>query len=551
MNTKYILYCSTVLMLLASGCASKKSLGSTTQTNSRFRRVPIHEVTEEQLHNDGVLIDAMALLQADRTDEALTAFAKLTTTHPDMAAAWYEQGRLLMQRHWLDSAVHCLQKATQLSPNNTWYLRALAQTYEMRQECRPWTETLERIVQQEPNNLDHYYTLSNAYLACGKVEDAIEVLNRVERKVGITEPVSLQKQRLWDAIGKKDKATREVEALADAMPQETRYQSILAANCMQQKQYQRAKKYYDRILQANPDDEYIHVQLAEYYKATGKPDEGDKEMLLAFANPRLASSTKIQLLTTFYSEEEFYTTRRDVCTQLLETAMSQSDDPSEYALFYGDLLMRQQRYDEAADQLAIALQRDSSQYAVWEGLLICLASVEGRDEQMYDYACRAAKLFPMHTLPLYLQGIYHLRNNHYEQALEPLERARKWGFSKGYLEAETLGMLADAYYHTEQYDKAWPLFDRAIELRPTDYGTLNNYAYYLGQQGLQLEKALNMSRRTIEAEPDNANSLDTYAWLLHLLGRDAEALPYMQRAVRLDPNSATLQHHLRVIEGKE
>ena len=60
-----------------------------------------------------------------------------------------------------------------------------------------------------------------------------------------------------------------------------------------------------------------------------------------------------------------------------------------------------------------------------------------------------------------------------------------------------------------------------------------------------------MSRRTIEAEPDNANSLDTYAWILHLLGRDAEGLPYMRKAVKLDPQSETLQRHLKEMENGE
>ena len=59
-----------------------------------------------------------------------------------------------------------------------------------------------------------------------------------------------------------------------------------------------------------------------------------------------------------------------------------------------------------------------------------------------------------------------------------------------------------------------------------------------------------MSRRTIEAEPDNANSLDTYAWILHLLGRDAEARPYLERAVKLDPQSETLRRHLDQVKGQ-
>ena len=438
----------------------------------------------------------------------------------------------------------------QLNDSNMWYLLLQAQLQGARGDAARMAASWERIVQLHPDVLDYYYQLSNAYLSANRLDDAIEVLNRVERRVGITEPVSLQKQRLWEAAGKPDQALREAEALADAMPHEKRYQALLAQSYMQQKKYAKAKRYYDRILAEDPQDEFIHVQLAEYFKATGQAAQADSEMVRAFANPRLEPRTKLQLLTTFYNEKEFYETRRDVTFRLLEQTVRNADNPSEFAVVYGDVLMRQGRYAEAADQLKTGLQRDSSQYPVWEALLVCLASLERRDNETYDYARRAARLFPMHTLPLYLQGLCAVRRQEWQAALPPLEKANKWGFSKGYLEAETVGLMAEAYYHTGQYSLAWAAFERYIKLHPDDWGMLNNYAYYLSEQGIELEKALAMSRRTVDAEPDNANSLDTYAWLLHLLGRDAEALPYMRKAVKLDPSSDTLQRHLKTIESR-
>ena len=108
--------------------------------------------------------------------------------------------------------------------------------------------------------------------------------------------------------------------------------------------------------------------------------------------------------------------------------------------------------------------------------------------------------------------------------------------------------MGEAYYRTGQYDKAWKSYERCLSLRPDDMETLNNYAYHLAEQNTELEKAERMSRRTIEAQPDNANSLDTYAWILHLMGRDSEALPYMEKAVSLDPKSETLREHLKEIK---
>ena len=535
--------------LTLCGCSGHKA-ATETAVPRRYERAPIKEVSEEQLQLDGRLIDALTLRETGHNDEALAALAQITADTPTAAAAWYEQGQLLLQRGWTDSALHCAQRAVDLQGDNLWYLLALAQVHAARGDARQLAQTWEHIVNQHPDVLDYHYQLSNARVAAGDLSGAVEALDAVERRIGVSEPLSLQKQRLWQAAGKQDRALRELENLADAMPHEKRYQAMLAQAYMQQQRYAKAKRCYDRILAADPDDEYIHLQLAEYYKQTNHPAEADSQLVLAFAHPRLDPRSKLQLLANFYNEEEFYTTHRDVSFRLLEQTMHEADDPAEFAVFYGDVLMRQQRYAEAADQLTIGLRRDSSQYAVWEALLVCLSSLPEREEEMDATARRAARLFPMHTLPLYLQGLHDARHERWAEALEPLERANKWGFSKGYLEAETVGLMAEAYYRTAQYDRAWAAFERYLKLRPDDWGTMNNYAYYLGEQGQRLEQALEMSRRTVEAQPDNANSLDTYAWLLHLLGRDAEALPYARRAAALDPESDTLQRHLKTIEAQ-
>lgn len=530
--------------LLASCGGSKKD----TVADSRYRRPPLKEVTEAQLKSDAMLIDALSLQESGRLDEALAAYGRLTEQDPSCAAAWYEMSQLLLQRGWLDSAEVCARRAVTLNEGNTWYNLALAQVQERRGDGKGLADTWERIVVNNPDVLEYYYSLSNAYIVCNDLPRAVEVLNRVERKIGVTEPISLQKQKLWTAAGKPDKALREVEALADALPHEKRYQAILAESHMQQKRYAKAKTYYDRILAADPADPYIHIQLAEYYKATNHPAEADSEMVRAFDNPALDGKTKLQILGSFYTNEEFFGSRKATTFRLMDKAMGECADSAEFAAFYGNVLLIQEKYPEAAHQFEIALRKDSSQYELWEMLLISLSETPGAEQRLADYARRASRLFPMHTLPHFLLGRQALMDKRYDEALESFDQAVKWGFTKGYLEAETYSLLAEACYRTGRYDRAWKAFDRCLALHPDDWVVLNNYAYYLSEQQRDLDKAEQMSRRTIEAEPDNANSLDTYAWILHLLGRDAEALPYMEKAVRLDPDSDTLRRHLQEIK---
>lgn len=533
------------LTVLVAGCGGSKTAST---ASNRYQREPIREVTQAQLDEDSRLIDALTFAEGGRTEEALAAYARLAADRPECAAAWFGMGRLLVQRGWIDSAQACLDRAAALQPSNRWYLLAQAEVQGRRGDHHARIATWERIVALQLDVIENYYELSNAYVDAADYAGAVEVLDRVEKRIGITEPVSLQKQRLWMAAGKEDRAVREMERLAEAMPQEKRFQAIMAEMYMNQEKFSKAKRYYDRILASNPDDEYIHIQLAEYYKRIGKADDADREMLAAFANPKLDCKTKLQLLSSFYSNEEFYGTRTATTYRLLDMVRDECSDEPMFAIVYGDVLMRQQHLADAAPWFERALHADSSRYELWEALLICLSEVPAREAEMLDYAARAERLFPMKTLPLFMQAVHLVQKDRHAEALVKLEKAVRWGFSKGYLEADTYGLLGECYYRTGRYDKAWGAFEHCIALRPDDWGTLNNYAYYLAEQNTQLEKAEMMSRRTIVAEPQNANSLDTYAWILHLLGRDTEALPYMRRALDIDPQNETLQRHLKEIE---
>ena len=544
-----------MLLLLAAGvlwsCGGGRKAAGTER--GRYERPPIKEVTEAELDADGMLIDALSLQESGHGNEALEAYARTAAKYPGCAAAWYGMSQLLAERRWVDSAEACAQRAVTLDGGNVWYRLALVQCQQIKGDAKGLTQSWEAIVKSHPDVLEYYYQLSNAYIAANDLPRAVEALNRVEKKIGITEPISLQKQKLWNAAGKADKALKEIEALADAMPQEKRFQAILAEMHMQQKRYAKAKTYYDRIVQADPDDPYIHIQLAEYYKVTGQPAEADSEMVRAFDNPALDGKSKLQILGSFYSDEEFFTSRSATTFRLMDKAMKDCADSAEFAAFYGNVLFNQKRYAEAAHQFEVALQRDSSMFELWEMLLISLTEVPEEEAKLVDYATRASHLFPVHTLPHYLLALHCYREKRYDDALAHIDDIMKWGFSKGYLEAESYALAAECHYRAGNYEKTWSLFDKRLAQNPDDIETLNNYAYYLAEQGLRLDKALEMSRKTIEKEPLVANFLDTYAWILHLMGRDSEALPYMEKAVKNDPKSETLQKHydeIRKATGK-
>lgn len=542
MNNKVYLFI--IIVLAFAGCKGSRP---TTTADTRYQRPPLVEVSQEQLDKDVEMLSAKTQAEIGNRDSALALYSALIAKDPHYSAALYEKGRILLAMGRPDSAIVCLKKAAETDPRNTWYKMALASAYEQVQNGPMLVATWADLVKLDPENLDYRYELSNSHLFNRNIPAAIDALNQVEKMVGVTEMVSLQKQRLWDAMDKPEKGRKEIEALAAALPNETKYSAMLAESYMKEHNLDKAKQYYDQILAADPDDEYVHISLASYYKALGQQDKAAEELKQGFRLSAMPTASKLQILASLYTTEEFYGELSPYTYSILEEVMKTADNNPDYAMLYGDVLMRQNRNQEALEQFQIKLRSDSSQYEVWERILICF-NMEPDADSLYGYGRRAASLFPFHQLPIYSQAVACDMKQNYEEGLRLMEQCIGMGFSNGYLEAESYALAGEIAHHMGRKETAYRYFDKSLAANPNNLTLLNNYAFYLTEDGTDLAKAEQMSRKTLVQGADNPSFLDTYAWVLHKLGRDKEALRYIQKAASLDQSgSPTIIEHLNII----
>ena len=234
---RILLYC--LLFLIVSACSSTSKNASNNRSTSYLN--------EEQLLLDAEMLEAKTLQENGKKFEAMKRYDALIKKAPKYAPAYYEMSGVLLNVGMTDSAQACAEHAAKLNEKNEWYLMRLAKIYEVQRNGKAQTQVWEKLVNQHPDKIDYYYQLSDAYILAENIPSAIEVLNRLEKRIGIQEATSLQKQRLWTALGKEDQAKKEIERLAEAVPQEQKYNAILAEMCMKEHNYKQAKQYYDNI----------------------------------------------------------------------------------------------------------------------------------------------------------------------------------------------------------------------------------------------------------------------------------------------------------------
>jgi Tfp pilus assembly protein PilF len=142
---------------------------------------------------------------------------------------------------------------------------------------------------------------------------------------------------------------------------------------------------------------------------------------------------------------------------------------------------------------------------------------------------------------LYANGA--LENGKYEIALDELRKAQILAADNNDFIMQVLTMRADTYYRMKDYNRAFETFEEAIKIDNEDLTLLNNYAYYLAEQDMNLKLAEEMAKKVIEKEKDNATFLDTYAWVIYKRGRTKDAAKIMENIILKDDGNAEYYEH--------
>jgi tetratricopeptide (TPR) repeat protein len=96
-------------------------------------------------------------------------------------------------------------------------------------------------------------------------------------------------------------------------------------------------------------------------------------------------------------------------------------------------------------------------------------------------------------------------------------------------------------------------FESLLKDRPEDASLLNALGYSLADRNQKLPRAESLIRKALQASPDNPAFLDSLGWVLFRRGDIPGALPYLERAYRIFPDSEIASHwgELLWVSGKQ
>lgn len=518
---KSLFYCILILSLIVFSCkVSEKNKKKSVPAISNSNRLMI----------DGIFIDANKEKLLGNYKNALELFSTVVSKDPENSAALYEIARINQTQKKNAEALLYAKKAAEISPENIWFQLLLADLYNSNQQYKEATKVWSTIIKKNPDNIDYYYDLANAYIYENNLMEAIKVYDIIEKKIGITENISLQKQKIYLTENKFDKAVQELEKLSAASPDDTRYFAMLAELHMGKKMYDKALVYYNKILDKDPNEKFIHISLASYYREVGNKEKSYLELKKGFENPTLEIDTKIQILLSYYSITEIYNELKSQAFELSEILVKTHPNEAKAFSIYGDFMYRDKKFIEAREAFRKVNTIDSSKYEVWETLLIINSELNDTNALLTESE-RAIQLFPEQPLLYLFSGIANFQANNLKEAIRRLETGVKLVIDNEKLEAQFYTYLGDIHYKNKDYPKAYESYNKTLEIDSENVYVLNNYTYYLSLQAVDLDRAEEMGRKLNTLIPNNPSYQDTYAWVFYKLGRYEDAKKWILKAL--------------------
>ena len=488
---------------------------------------------EQQRKYDYFFLEAMRLKEKKDYASAFGLLQHCLDIHPNAASALYEVSQYYMFLRQVPQGQEALEKAVANAPDNYWYSQGLASLYQQQNELDKAVTLLEQMVVRFPAKQDPLFNLLDLYGRQEKYDEVISTLNRLEKRMGKNEQLSMEKFRIYLQMKDDKKAFQEIESLVQEYPMDMRYQVILGDVYLQNGKKQEAYDVYQKVLAAEPDNPMAIFSMASYYKQTGQEELYQQQLDTLLLNKKVTPDTKVGVMRQMIVENEQADKDSTQIIALFDRIMKQEQDDPQIPMLYAQYLLSKKMESESVPVLEQVVDLDPTNKAA--RMMLIGAAAKKEDYKQIIKVCEPG----IEATPDALEFYYYLAIA-YNQAEKPdsvisiCTRAleHKTADGKKEIVSEFYSILGDMYHTQKQMKEAYAAYDSALVYNPSNIGALNNYAYYLSVDRRDLDKAEEMSYKTVKAEPNNATYLDTYAWILFEKGNYAEARIYIDNAMK-------------------
>jgi len=479
---------------------------------------------------DYCFVEAIKQKYLGNSGDALRRFEHCAEINPKSDAVYYQITQIILANGDINNAKKYLRKAIELRPDNIWYIMMMGGIYYKEHNVDSAIIYYENAVKEYPEKIDIKLTLGSLYSEIMKYDKADAVFDSIDEKYGINEKSTLANVRNLMIAGKYDDAQELVEKLIKKYPDQILYSGLLAEIYRARGENTKAMDVYNRLIENNPDNPEAQLALCDFLLKENKFEELLMLIDKIILNKGVSRDDKISLFAEMLENKSFvekYGQKAELSIIGLEE-MYPGDELIQ--LLRPELLIRKEDLRGASVRLEEIIVTNPDYYFAWEKLLLVYLQA-GDYKNLEIKAKECSSKFNRSFIAKMLYASAATENEKYNIALEEVRKAEILAGANKDMIIQVLSVRADIYYRMENYKKTFEILEEALKTDNSDLTILNNYAYYLAEQDLNLKRAEEMARKVIEKEKDNNTFLDTYGWVLYKRGKIREAEKVMQSVI--------------------
>ncbi len=540
---KQIIIVLILLVLVFSSCGKKivPSLGAGKQDkgfdSAAFNYVYVEAIKQKLTGNGG---------------EALKYLEQSIKINPESDAAYYQMAQIVIANGDIVNGKRYAAKALEIEKDNVWYLMMIAGLYYQEKNLDSAIYFYETAVKYYPEKENLLVALGGLYTENNNFERANSIFDLLDSKYGVNETTAIASIQSLVSAKKFDEALEKAIQLTENKPDEVAYKALLAEVYSAKGENDKALEVYKALIEKNPDDPQTLLSLSDFLVREKYYDELFILLNTIILNTRITKEDKVGLFGRLIEIPDLVKNQGDKLMVAIRILEADYSGDNVIPMLRPELLIRQQKLPETAVVLEEIIRKNPENYFAWEKLLIVYLQL-GEFKKLMIKGEEAASRFNRSFVAKVLYANGALENGDFKVALDELKKAEILAGDDKANMMQVLTMKADVYYRMKEYGKAFEAFEQALKKDSEDLTTLNNYAYYLAEQNMNLKEAEEMSRKVIETEKDNTTFLDTYAWVLYKRGKLKEAARTMEHIIELgqNPDAEWFEHYGFILKKQE
>lgn len=477
---------------------------------------------------------------------AIKGYRELLRRQPQNAALYFSTAKAFLSLGELDSARVYGERCVQLNPSNRHALGLLADVSHAMGDMERSVQLYGKLAGMDPGNTELLTWLAMEHLSAEQPEEALSVFQRVLSLDPGNEAARSHVLLLQIRMHRYAEAIASLREMTKGGGGDERLRFTLGGLYLRTGDYADAAATFREAIDASPG--FIPAWLALFEVSVRSKDMiSFRSDLLRFYDTLHPVLPKKLELTRFYlSESVSDSLYRIPAKIMLNETCRLHPKSAEPLMLRGWVRMREDDPGGAVRDFRAAVPLDLKNSDLRESLVSALL-VSRQFSSARKVVLRARRDFPSERLRFQiLEGYVLYESGKARQAVPLLEQAlRSRGISEQRaLQARALSTLAFAYDTLGLSAKSMPLYEQLLVLEPGNPLVLNNLAYSLVMEGVDIKRARQLAESAVLKEPDNGVYLDTLGWILYRQGELAEARRRLERAMELEPLEPEIVRHL-------